>query len=84
MSVSCSPIILLSWNDHTLLEARVEVSPMRKIKEKIKKKMNKDGLYQHHCSLELRFREWRKREERDQIRLPVCSESCLSKIPCVF
>ena len=24
--------------------------------EKIEKKVNKDGLYQHHCLLELRFR----------------------------
>ena len=44
-----------------------------KKKEKIKKKVNKDGLYQHHCSLELRSREERKRKERDQIRLHVCS-----------
>ena len=56
----------------------------RKIKDKIEKKMNKDGLYQHHCSLELRLREERMREERDQIRLLVCSKTCLSKSPCVF
>ena len=46
--------------------------------------MNKDGLYQHHCSMELRFKEERKSEERDQIRQPVCLETCLSKSPFVF
>ena len=53
-------------------------------KKEIKKKMNKDGLYQHHCSLELKFRKEKKREERDKIRLHVCSKTCLSKSPCVF
>ena len=56
----------------------------RKIEDKIEMKMNRDGLHQHHCSLELIFREERQREERDQIRLFVCSETCLSKSPFLF
>ena len=81
-SVSCDPIIRLHFVNK-IKKMEEERKILRK-KEKIEKKMNKDGLYQHHCSLELRFREERKKEERDQIRLSVCSEICLSKSPCVF